>query len=103
MLKILGFSLGLGSSETSQQEVDCDSDLSHGGSILVTPIVIGPLQEEEILKRQRRVNWQKDAGRQEFWGQGGQEEEAPEGRVGKPFEEPLELCMWGSQTALTNP
>lgn len=102
MLKILECSLGLGSSETSQQEVDCDSDLSHGGRILVTTIVIGPLQEEEILKRQRRVNWQKDDGRQEFWGRG-QGKEAPEGRVGKPFEEPLELCMWGSQTALTNP
>lgn len=49
----------------------------------MTAIVIEPLQEEEILKRQRRVNWQKDAGRQEFWGVGvGKERKHLRGRRG---------------------
>lgn len=48
---VLGFwrcSGSLGSSQLSQQEVECDRYLSHGGRILVTPVVTG---QEETLRR----------------------------------------------------
>lgn len=49
-------------------------------------------------RRRRRVSWQRTLEERSSEGQG---EEAPEGRAGNPFKDPLELWVQGSQPILT--
>lgn len=63
-----------------------------------TPVVIGPLRVEVILKRGREGEL---AGKDRS--SGGLREEAPEDRAGNPFKDPPELWMEGSQNPLTKP